>query len=262
MSAALSLTDVLARADVWRGDLASAAFPALPSGFAELDAELPGGGWPRGALTEILADGAGRGECSLLMPALAALRTEARWSVLVAPPHGLYGPAWAAGGIDLARLAVVAPKQSRDALWAAEQALASGAPGTVLYWAAQIDARQVRRLQVAAASGNTLAFLFRPARARSESSPASLRLQLTASARGKLAVELLKRRGPPCGRILELDVVRPLQWGNEEKASPQRCSSGNPLGGRKGAPQEIPLGDAKGAEESRGELVFLHSHAS
>ena len=69
---AVSLAEVLTRPDVWRGDqLASAKVPTVASGFAPLDAELPGGGWARGALTEVLADGAGQGECSLLLPALA-----------------------------------------------------------------------------------------------------------------------------------------------------------------------------------------------
>ena len=206
-----SLCEVLARPDVWRGDrLASAGIPTVSSGFARLDAELPGGGWPRGTLTEILSDSTGLGECSLLMPALIRMREEGKWCLLVAPPYELHGPAWA--GVDLARLAVVSPTRQRDALWAAEQALASGALGTVLCWTTHTDPRQVRRLQVAAAGGSTLAFLFRPARARTESSAAALRLSLSAGSRGALAVDLFKRRGSPCTRMLTLDVPRPLKW--------------------------------------------------
>ncbi|OIQ97636.1 cell division inhibitor SulA [mine drainage metagenome] len=216
MPAAVSLGEVLARPDVWRGDcLANAAIPAVASGFARLDAELPGGGWPRGTLTEILADGAGLGECSLLLPALIRMRQEGRWSLLVAPPHAPHGPAWSSAGIDLARLAVVSPTRPRDALWAAEQALASGALGAVLCWTAHADARQVRRLQVAVAGSEALAFLFRPGRARTESSAAALRLLLSAGSRGTLGVDLLKRRGPPCTRTLTLEVPRPLKWREE-----------------------------------------------
>lgn len=218
MQAAVSLGEVLARPDIWRGDrLAGAAASVVASGFAPLDAELPGGGWPRGGLTEILADGAGLGECSLLLPALARLREEGKWTLLVAPPHALHGPAWGSEGLDLTRLAVVAPagrsgaRDARDVLWATEQALASGALGAVLCWSRQIDAGAVRRLQVAAAGGGALAFLFRPRRARSESSAAVLRLVLSAAARGRLGVELLKRRGPPCPRPLLLDVSRPCK---------------------------------------------------
>lgn len=213
MNAAVSLDEIMARPDVWCADrLASVAIPAVSSGFAELDAELPGSGWPRGALTEILVNGVGFGECSLLMPALGRMREEKRWSLLVAPPHRLHAPAWAANGIDLAHLVVVAPTRHRDVLWAAEHALSSGAVGTVLCWTRNIDAPQVRRLQVAVAGSNSLAFLFRPARAKAESSAASLRLLLSAAAHGALAVDLLKRRGTPCTRTLHLDVPRPLKW--------------------------------------------------
>ena len=229
MNSAGSLAEILARPDVWCADrLASAEIPAVSSGFAALDAELPGGGWPRGALTEILLDHVGLGECSLVFPALGKMCEEGRWSLLVAPPHRLHGPAWAAWGIDLARLAVVSPLRSRDALWATEQALSSGALGTVLCWAKAIDARQTRRLQVAVAGSNSLAFLFRPLQASAESSAASLRLVLAAGSRGELAVNLLKRRGSPCAKTLHLAVPRPLKWrADHDSFDPSAdCSTG------------------------------------
>ena len=211
MNNAISLSEVLTRTDVWRGDqFACAGMPAVGSGFASLDAELPGGGWARGSLAEVLADGAGQGECSLLLPALAAMQAEGKWLVLVAPPHALHAPAWAQAGIDLSRLVVLAPENARDTLWAAEQALASGAPGAVLCWSARIDAGQVRRLQVAAAEGAGLAFLFRPCRVAGESSAAPLRLRVAAAERGRVGVQLLKRRGPPCRRTLQLTMPRGL----------------------------------------------------
>ena len=70
---AVSLDQVLIRPDVWRGDrwsLGSAEIPAVETGFAALDAELPGAGWGRGTLTEVLGEGAGFGECALVLPAL------------------------------------------------------------------------------------------------------------------------------------------------------------------------------------------------
>ena len=77
MNSAGSLAEILARPDVWCADrLASAEIPAVSSGFAALDAELPGGGWPRGALTEILVDHVGLGECSLVLPALGKMCEE------------------------------------------------------------------------------------------------------------------------------------------------------------------------------------------
>ena len=64
----------------------------------------------------------------------------------------------------------------RDALWAAEQCLRSGSCGAVLCWPQQADDRALRRLQVAAESGQTLAFAYRPLREAVNPSPAALRL--------------------------------------------------------------------------------------
>jgi protein ImuA len=206
------LADILIRPDIWRGDrLAEAPLPTVASGFAALDAELPGRGWPRGALAELLVDGAGLGEMSLLIPALAGVREAGGWSLLVAPPYPLHAPAWAAAGVDLARLAVVSPASERDALWAMEQALASGAPRAVVGWASHADTRALRRLQVAAVTGGALAFLFRPSRAAAEASAAPLRLRLAGAAGGGLAVRILKRRGPPSVDTLSLALSRPAR---------------------------------------------------
>jgi protein ImuA len=253
-----ALAEILVRPDVWRGNrLAEAPLPAVPSGFATLDAELPGGGWPRGALTELLVDSAGFGELSLLIPALRHLgdieesserdeaqdarstatetyRTDRRgsehratqrfartaisgWSLLVAPPYSPHAPAWANSGIDLSRLAVVSPASGRDALWAMEQALASGAPRAVVGWSPHADARAIRRLQVAAVTGGALVFLFRPARAASEASAAPLRLQLAGEG-SQLSVRILKRRGPPLSMPLMLAVSRPVRHGHHRLA--------------------------------------------
>lgn len=222
MNAALSLNDILVRPDVWRGRLAGAEAPALSSGFPALDAELPGGGWPRGALSELLVDGAGFGECSLLLPVLNAVRGEGRWLVLIAPPRVVHAPAWMAGGADGARLAVVASESPRDLLWAAEQTLASGAAGAVVCWAEHAAPAQVRRLQVAAGGGCAPAFLFRPRRARAETSAAPLRLFLSPGRQGTLEVNVLKRRGPPCDRTIFLEVPRPSAWRNDHDAHDNR----------------------------------------
>src|ERR1700694_4202513 len=69
-----SFAALLDRPDIWRGDsLSRAGTPTVPCGFPGLDAELPGRGWPAGALTEILPAHEGIGELRLLGPALAGL---------------------------------------------------------------------------------------------------------------------------------------------------------------------------------------------
>src|SRR6184192_4304684 len=130
----------------------------LASGFAALDACLPGKGWPRAGLIEILVPRFGSGELYLLLPALAALTRArcARWCVWVAPPLMPFAPALAAEGIALDRVAVVSGARP---LWALEQALGSGACDAVLAWARRPKAREIRRLQLAAERGRTLGVL-------------------------------------------------------------------------------------------------------
>jgi cell division inhibitor SulA/protein ImuA len=209
-----SLAQVLQRTDIRRGDaFAVARAPTLASGFPRLDAELPGGGWPRGALTELLTDHEGIGELGLLLPALAALTAAGQTVVLVAPPHAAHAPAWAAAGIRLDGLRLVLPRRPRDALWAGVEALRCGGVAATLLWLDplfrdQLPANSLRRLQVAAGEGGGGAFCFRPARLVAEASPAPLRLQLQAAGR-QLRVQVLKRRGPPARQAILLDIARP-----------------------------------------------------
>lgn len=184
------------RALVWRGGGASPArCDGVRTGFAALDAALPGRGWPRGALTEILA-AEGTGAVSLLMPALARLcATEIDHRLaFVAPPHRPYAPALAAWGIDLARVLCVRPRTEREHLWALEQCLRSGACAAVLGWFAAPPLAHLRRLQLAAEAGGALACLFYPPAALAPASPAALRLAVTGREDG-LTVKVLKCRG-------------------------------------------------------------------
>src|SRR6267378_1674310 len=90
----VSFAALLDRPDIWRGQaLSRAGAPTVPCGFPGLDAELPGGGWPAGALTEILPAHEGIGELRLLGPALAGLSQRGLRLVWIAPPHLPYAPA-------------------------------------------------------------------------------------------------------------------------------------------------------------------------
>jgi len=192
-----TLESVLQHPGIWRGNQrAQMTEDALPTGFAALDELLPGGGWPRGALTEVLLARQGIGELRLLTPALARLSEADGWLAWVAPPYVPYAAALAAAGIDLKRLVVAKPQSAADAWWTAEQALRSGACGALLAWLRAADERRMRRLQLAAETGHTWGVLFRHARAAQDRSPAALRLLLEPASDG-LAVSILKRRGGP-----------------------------------------------------------------
>ena len=195
-----SLETVLQHPGIWRGNQrAQTAAEALPTGFTELDEVLPGGGWPRGALTEVLLSRQGIGELRLLTPALARLSETDGWLAWVTPPYVPYAAALAAAGIDLKRLLVAKPPIEADAWWTAEQALRSGACGALLAWLRAADERRLRRLQLAAETGQAWGVLFRHARAAQDRSPAALRLLLEPAAEG-LAVHVIKRRGGTVSR--------------------------------------------------------------
>jgi cell division inhibitor SulA/protein ImuA len=194
------LVEILSHPAIWRGNaLGSVGTPSVPTGFPALDAELPGGGWPAAALTEILPRHEGIGELRILGPALADLSARGRCLAWIAPPYLPYAPALQAAGIDPARLLVVRTRSPRETLWAVEQALRSNACGAVLAWPQKIAWPEARRLQLATEGSQALAVLFRPPHAAGEASPAALRLALE-TCEGDLAVRILKRRGAVLGR--------------------------------------------------------------
>ena len=194
MASSTALATLLSHPDIWRGDDVAPEPAAMPTGFAELDAALPGRGWPQGALTEIVLEREGIGELRLTLPALVRVQSERRDVVWIAPPHKPYAPALAAAGLDLSRLFIVACKTPQDALWAFEQSLRAPECGAAFAWLATSDQRVLRRLQVAARDGRTWGALWRRPGQRGSAMAAPLRLALSPRD-GKLAVRVLKRRG-------------------------------------------------------------------
>jgi hypothetical protein len=197
---------VLQNPAVWRGDqYAKVAVESIPTGFGELDAQLPGGGWPRAALTELLSHQKGIGELRLLAPALARLSHEEKWLMLVAPPHQPFAPGFETLGVDLARLVVIRTRSHGESLWAAERCLRSGSCAAVLAWPGTGSQPLLRRLQLAAEEGKSFGVLFGPTRNAAQPSPAPLRIQLAAS-RERLELQILKRRGGGWAPPLLLDL--------------------------------------------------------
>jgi len=194
------LARLLEHPAIWRGRSAARRAEAIATGYAALDACLPGGGWPRTGLIEILVARFGVGELPLMLPLLAALtgRPAARWCVWIAPPLDPYAPALAAHNVNLERVLVV---RAPEPLWAFEQTLGSGASDIALSWAVRDPrTREIRRLQLAAERGKTLGVLFRPQRAARQSSPAVLRIAVESKPVG-VRLTLLKSRGGARGSV-------------------------------------------------------------
>jgi len=202
---------------VWRGgELEHAAQPVVATGHEALDRELPGGGWPTGTLSEVLHDAAGIGEVSFLAGALMRASADDRLIAWIDPPHLPYAPALAAAGIALPRCLVVRPAHRDDSLWAAEQALRSGACGALLFWLPCDEYAWLRRLQMAAEAGRAMAVLFRSTAAEKLSTPAHLRVALTRE-EGELHVRIPKRRGPPLATPVRLAIGRSIRSNNQKE---------------------------------------------
>jgi hypothetical protein len=189
MAAIVSIDAALRDARLFRGGRALLEHrDGLPTGIAALDDALPWGGFPRGALSELLHRHDGIGEMSLLLPALRRLAASERVA-LIAPPYLPYPPALVQDGLPLSQLVWLAPPAER-VLWTAEQCLRAGCLGGVLLWSPTGDDRALRRLQLAAEQGGAHAWLFRPLRHATNASPAALRLQVD-----RHRLQVLKCRG-------------------------------------------------------------------
>ena len=206
------LADLLQRQAVWRGGAAPIALaaPAIPTGYAGLDAELPGGGWPAGGLAEVLCHTEGIGELQIVLPALAALTAAGHRVAWLAPPHLPYAPALQAAGVRLGLLTVIRAPGRRDALWAAEQALRARSFHALLLWLPRAGYPELRRLAVAAQAGSGFALAFRPPETACEFSPAVLRLELDPGSGPGLGIRILKRRGAPVEVPFSIPIERPF----------------------------------------------------
>jgi protein ImuA len=217
-------------AGVWHAHtLATPTEAVQATGDALLDAHLPGGGWPVGALVELLQPAGAHSEWRLLLPALAACGRGP--VVMVGPPQLPFAPALSRLGLRSGRLLSVLASatagegarikdEASGRLWATEQVLRCAEVDAVLAWLPQARGDQLRRLHLAAAEHHKLLFVMRPDRARSDASPAVLRLLVQPMARARhalqgplhgrwldgLEVDILKRRGPPLAEPLHLQA--------------------------------------------------------
>jgi cell division inhibitor SulA/protein ImuA len=191
------------------GRINDLSLPAIrATGLEELDRALPIGGWPIGALTEIMPRTAGIGELRLVMPALAKLTHEQRYIAFVEPPYLPYPPALVQLGVRLDRVLFVSnnsPASSASSLWAAEQMLRCATFGAVLVWPTAISDKELRRLQLAAEVGKNLAVVYRSPAAAQSHSPAALRLHLQADA-DSLRIEIKKCRGGRAGGVVHCRI--------------------------------------------------------
>lgn len=186
------LEDMLKSGQIWGADQHKhAATIGMATGFSELDAALPGGGWPQDGITEILCAEPGMGEFSLLLPALAQV-TQQSYAMLVCCPFQLHLP-----GIEYdlrqENLLLIQP-QAKDMLWTLEQSLSSGCCGAMVFWAQTApDFKAYRRLQILSLQHQVSTFFI--LREQKANSPCRLRLAIHARQQQDLNIRLLKGNG-------------------------------------------------------------------
>ncbi|WP_334134306.1 cell division protein [Tepidimonas sp.] len=219
--------------DVWRADqLAAPPTPCAPTGWAALDAMLPGGGWPLGALVEWVVP-AHTLPWRLLQPALQTA-TQQGLLALIGLPLEPQLAVWAAHGIDPSRLVRVQPHDDAQGCWAAEQALAC--PQVTLCWLHlhQPSVAALRRLHQAAARARCdatqpgawpapLVLCSVPEATALSATPAPLRLQLQGSTADGVTIRVRKRRGPPLPGPVHIAAALP--WAAWVRVAPAHARS-------------------------------------
>ena len=191
--------------------VSSAERPRLSTGIPALDGLLPGRGLECGSLVEWLVPVEGSGAASLALQGVRpALERRAVWAV-IDPAGEFHSPAVQGWGIPLDSVLLLRPASIADTAWTVEQCLRCAAVGVTWIQMETLPDRVLQRWKIAAETGGGVGVLFRPARARRQSSWADVRWLVeprpnTASPGRRVRVELLACRGTCAGGAVELDV--------------------------------------------------------
>jgi cell division inhibitor SulA len=209
------LKDIIdSRHDIWcvKNQNTRLTLKAVDTHYRPLNDQLEQGGWPMSVATELLCSQHGGGELSFLLPAIAKLSQAEKWVAFIAPPFTPYGPALEAAGVDSSRILMIHPRNSKELLWATEQALKAGTCSAVISWFGSHDiaTKDLRRIQYAAKSSDCLHIQYRDSRFAEQPSPAKLRLSLTPND-GQLALQVLKQIGTWAGQQIELPIDEELR---------------------------------------------------
>ena len=124
-----------------------------------------------------------------------------------------FAPALEAAGVDTSRVLLIHPRNQRDLLWAAEQALKGGTCSAVLCWPQQrLRARDVQRLRMAARQGGSWNVLFRSTSEADIPSAADQRLVL------RPAIDRLPGRPPrpASDNVVDVRILKRRNgWGTD-----------------------------------------------
>lgn len=195
---------------VWWGDGGHVpSGKTVASGFAALDAVLPGGGWPTQGITELLLAQPGACEWRLLGPSLHALLHPSGRLYLVGSPHPPHTVGLAQMGAAVNQVVWCRASEPGARLWVVEQLLKADLTGAIVAWLPQARPAQIRRLQCHAQACRAAVFLVRPAAVAAHPSAACVRMLVSLSGLWGLEVRVLKCRGPTLPDSLHLQAIPP-----------------------------------------------------
>jgi cell division inhibitor SulA len=176
--------------NAWERTSAIPASRITTSGIPALDGLLPGGGWPKVGLVELVVPDAQTDAMPLLLPALARISQQGRWITMVNPPHQARLQLCTAAEVNAARILQVNPHPGRSALWTMESMLRSRDCGVVMAWPPCYTELMGKRLQKAAALGRALGILCRQERQVTPVPGVDLRLRLEDNPAGTVVYRL------------------------------------------------------------------------
>ena len=164
------------------------------SGCAVLDDMLPGGGWPKGGVVELIVPDGHAEAIDLVIPSLRRLSQQGRWITLVTPPLPSRAAVFTDRDINANHVLQVNPHPGRSGLWTVESMLRTGDSAAILAWPGCDTELMDKRLQKAAEHGRTLCVLFRYESLATHPSGVDVRLNVEVSEGGR-AVYRVNSRG-------------------------------------------------------------------
>ena len=152
----------------------------VSSGYRQLDALLPNGGFIPGTLIEWLEADSGNGAFTLALLVARELCRQGGVCAVVDQKNRFYPPAAVGWGLPQNQLVVVRPKNDSDEIWALTQILRCRHVAAVLCYRNHYEPFAFRRLQLAAETGQTVGCLIRSREMESLPSWANVRLLVSA----------------------------------------------------------------------------------
>lgn len=206
MSSSPDIKQLLQNSIIWQASKKSCLRSAISTGYAPLNRQLHYGGWPRGAISELLLPHNGIGEIRLLAPLLANLCRKPGYISWINPPYQPYAPALTHLKVQLNKVLLIRALNIQETIWAAQQAMASQACSAVLVWLPEKSlANEIRKLSLAAKKGNCWGIILRSQSLQQHPSAAVLRIAMLVKQR-QHRLSIIKQPGGWAGQQVNLDL--------------------------------------------------------